>query len=45
VGDILTRTDSYRPVVISGSRLKPGEYVYLEIVDAKPGYFLGELIK
>ena len=44
MGDVLTRTDSYRPVVISGSNLKPGQYANVEIVVAKPGYFLGKLI-
>ncbi|OEU43471.1 2-methylthioadenine synthetase [Methanosarcina sp. Ant1] len=44
MGDVLTRTDSYRPVVISGSNLKPGQYTNVEIVVAKPGYFLGKLI-
>ncbi len=44
MGDVLTRTDSYRPVVISGSNLKPGQYADVEIVGAKPGYFLGKLI-
>jgi threonylcarbamoyladenosine tRNA methylthiotransferase CDKAL1 len=44
LGDVLTRTDSYRPVVISGSNLSPGQYVNVEIVAAKPGYFLGKLI-
>jgi threonylcarbamoyladenosine tRNA methylthiotransferase CDKAL1 len=43
MGDVLTRTDSYRPVVISGSNLKPGQYANVEIVIAKPGYFLGKL--
>ena len=43
-GDVLTRTDSYRPVVIRGSNLKPGQYVNVEIVAAKPGYFLGKLV-
>jgi threonylcarbamoyladenosine tRNA methylthiotransferase CDKAL1 len=43
-GDVLTRTDSYRPVVISSSDLKPGQYADVEIVGAKPGYFLGKLI-
>ena len=42
MGDVLTRTDSYRPVVISGSNLKPGQYADVEIVSAKPGYFLRE---
>jgi MiaB-like tRNA modifying enzyme len=45
MGDVLTRTDSYRPVVISGSDLKPGQYANVEIVAAKPGYFLGKLLK
>jgi MiaB-like tRNA modifying enzyme len=45
MGDVLTRTDSYRPVVISGSNLKPGQYANLEIVAAKPGYFLGKLVE
>jgi MiaB-like tRNA modifying enzyme len=45
MGDVLTRTDAYRPVVISGSNLKPGQYADVEIVAAKPGYFLGKLIK
>jgi MiaB-like tRNA modifying enzyme len=44
MGDVLTRTDSYRPVVISDSNLKPGQYVNVEIIAAKPGYFLGRLI-
>ena len=44
IGDVLTRTDSYRPVVISSSNLRPGQYVNVEIVAAKPGYFLGKLI-
>ncbi|AKB79627.1 (dimethylallyl)adenosine tRNA methylthiotransferase [Methanosarcina horonobensis HB-1 = JCM 15518] len=44
IGDVLTRTDSYRPVVISGSDLKPGEYTEVEITGAKPGYFLGKII-
>lgn len=44
IGDVLTRTDSYRPVVISGSDLKPGEYAEVEITGAKPGYFMGKLI-
>lgn len=43
MGDVLTRTDSYRPVVISGSKLRPGQYTDVEIVAAKPGYFLGKL--
>jgi len=44
IGDVLTRTDSYRPVVVSGSDLKPGEYAEVEITGAKPGYFLGRII-
>jgi hypothetical protein len=44
IGDVLTRTESYRPVVISGSNLKPGHYADVEIIAAKPGYFLGRLI-
>lgn len=44
IGDVLTRTDSYRPVVISGSDLKPGEYVNVEIMSAKPGYFMGKIV-
>jgi threonylcarbamoyladenosine tRNA methylthiotransferase CDKAL1 len=45
MGDVLTRTDSYRPVVISGSDLRPGQYADVEIVAAKPGYFLGKLVE
>jgi MiaB-like tRNA modifying enzyme len=45
LGDVLTRTDSYRPVVISGSNLRPGHYAEIEIISAKPGYFLGKLIR
>ena len=45
MGDVLTRTDSYRPVVISGSNLKPGEYTKVEITSAKPGYFLGKIVR
>lgn len=44
MGDVLTRTDSYRPVVISSSNLQPGQYINVEIVTAKPGYFIGKLI-
>lgn len=44
MGDVLTRTDSYRPVVISDLNLRPGQYANAEIVTAKPGYFLGKLI-
>ena len=44
MGDVLTRTDSYRPVVISGSDLKPGEYANVEIMSAKPGYFMGKIV-
>ena len=44
MGDVLTRTDSYRQVVISSSNLRPGQYVNVKIVAAKPGYFLGKLI-
>ncbi len=43
IGDVLTRTDSYRPVVISGSDLRPGEYAEVKITGAKPGYFLGKI--
>ncbi len=43
IGDVLTRTDSYRPVVISGSDLRPGQYDEVEITGAKPGYFLGKI--
>ncbi len=45
MGDVLTRTDAYRPVVISGSNLKPGEYVNVEITSAKPGYFMGKIVR
>lgn len=45
IGDVLTRTDAYRPVVISGSNLKPGQHANVEIVAAKPGYFLGKLVE
>jgi MiaB-like tRNA modifying enzyme len=45
MGDVLTRTDAYRPVVISSSNLKPGQYANIEIVAAKPGYFLGKLVE
>ena len=44
MGDILTRTDSYRPVIISGSDLRPGQCANVEIVASKPGYFLGRLV-
>jgi len=44
MGDVLTRTDSYRTVVISGSDLKPGEYAKVEITSAKPGYFMGKIV-
>ena len=43
IGDLLTRTDSYRPIVVSSSNLRPGEYANVEIVAVKPGYFLGKL--
>jgi len=45
LGDLLTRTDSYRPVVIKDSKLRPGQSVNIEITSAKPGYFLGRLIE
>jgi len=45
LGDVLSRTDSYRPVVINDSKLRPGQYVNIEITAAKPGYFLGTLIE
>jgi len=45
LGDVLTRTDSYRPVVINDSKLRPGQYVNIQITAAKPGYFLGRLIE
>jgi MiaB-like tRNA modifying enzyme len=45
MGDILTRTESYRPVIISGSDLRPGQCANVEIVASKPGYFLGKLAK
>lgn len=45
VGDVLTRTDAYRPIVISCSNLKPGQYTNVEIVAAKPGYFIGKLVE
>jgi MiaB-like tRNA modifying enzyme len=44
IGDILTRTDSYRPVIISGSDLRPGQCANVEIIASKPGYFLGRLV-
>jgi len=44
MGDILTRTDSYRPVILSGSDLRPGQCANVEIVASKPGYFLGRLV-
>lgn len=42
VGDILARTDSYRPVVISCPELRPGQSIDVEITDTTPGYFLGK---
>ena len=44
MGDILARTDSYRPVIISGSDLRPGQCANVEIVASKPGYFLGKVV-
>jgi MiaB-like tRNA modifying enzyme len=44
IGDILTRTDSYRPVIISGSDLRPGQCANVEIIASKPGYFLGRVV-
>ena len=44
MGDILTRTDSYRPVIISSSDLRPGQCADVEIVASKPGYFLGRIV-
>ncbi len=44
MGDILTRTDSYRPVIISSSELSPGQCADVEIVASKPGYFLGRIV-
>lgn len=45
IGDIMTRTDSYRPIVISSPELLPGQYANVEIIDTKPGYFLGKIIE
>jgi threonylcarbamoyladenosine tRNA methylthiotransferase CDKAL1 len=44
IGDILTRTDSYRPVIISGSDLRPGQCANVEIIASKTGYFLGRVV-
>jgi len=44
MGDLLTRTDSYRPVIISCSDLRLGQCANVEIVASKPGYFLGRLV-
>ncbi|WNY25410.1 tRNA (N(6)-L-threonylcarbamoyladenosine(37)-C(2))-methylthiotransferase [Methanolapillus millepedarum] len=42
---VMARTDDYKPVVINQTDLKPGDMATVRIVDATPGYFIGELVR
>ncbi|WNY29413.1 tRNA-2-methylthio-N(6)-dimethylallyladenosine synthase [Methanimicrococcus stummii] len=41
---VLARTSDYKPVVLNEKGLKPGMTVKARIVEATPGYFIGELV-
>ncbi|WNY27514.1 tRNA (N(6)-L-threonylcarbamoyladenosine(37)-C(2))-methylthiotransferase [Methanolapillus ohkumae] len=41
---VLARTDDYKPVIVNNTNLKPGDTAKVKIVDATPGYFIGELV-
>ena len=38
---VMTRTEDYKPVVVNGTDLKPGETALIRITEATPGYFIG----
>lgn len=42
---MMSRTDSYKPVVIPECDMKPGTTCRVHIYDATPGYFLGKIVK
>ncbi|MDL2261330.1 MiaB/RimO family radical SAM methylthiotransferase [Methanimicrococcus sp. OttesenSCG-928-J09] len=42
---VLARTADYKPVVLNEAGLKPGMNARIKIVEATPGYFIGELIE
>ncbi|MDV0445494.1 tRNA-2-methylthio-N(6)-dimethylallyladenosine synthase [Methanimicrococcus sp. At1] len=42
---VLARTADYKPVVLNEKGLKPGMTVKAKIVEATPGYFIGELVQ
>ncbi|WNY23759.1 tRNA-2-methylthio-N(6)-dimethylallyladenosine synthase [Methanimicrococcus hongohii] len=41
---VLARTADYKPVVLNEKGLKPGMNVKARIIEATPGYFIGELV-
>lgn len=42
---VLARTADYKPVVLNEKGLKPGMTAKVQIVEATPGYFIGQLIE
>jgi len=42
---VLARTADYKPVVLNEEGLRPGMSAKIRIVEATPGYFIGELIE
>ena len=42
---VLARTADYKPVVLNEAGLSPGMSAKIRIVEATPGYFIGELIE
>ncbi|MCL2549561.1 MAG: tRNA (N(6)-L-threonylcarbamoyladenosine(37)-C(2))-methylthiotransferase [Methanimicrococcus sp.] len=42
---VLARTADYKPVVLNEAGLNPGMSAKIKIVEATPGYFIGELIE
>lgn len=42
---VMARTADYKPVVLNEKELKPGMNAKIKIIEATPGYFIGELIE
>ncbi|WP_338099327.1 tRNA (N(6)-L-threonylcarbamoyladenosine(37)-C(2))-methylthiotransferase [Methanolapillus africanus] len=42
---VMARTDDYKPVIVNNTDLKPGDTAKVRIIDATPGYFIGELVE
>ncbi|MCL2862958.1 MAG: tRNA (N(6)-L-threonylcarbamoyladenosine(37)-C(2))-methylthiotransferase [Methanimicrococcus sp.] len=42
---VLARTADYKPVVLNEPELSPGMFAKVRIVEATPGYFIGELME